>query len=133
MNLNRSCVVISVIKKFLHLVVGVSKIKAHEILSHLSPVLENLFLTRGTNEALQLGMTWLSFERCCKLKKKAIEFQTKTFIDRYLNKNNQLTQKTLFIKKREEIRLQSRSISEIRCKIRGHDFIEVLVHKAFFT
>jgi len=115
-----------VINKFLHLVMSISKIQAHEIITHLSPLLEDLFLIRASNQALQLGMTWLSFERCSKLKKKTIEFQTKTFIDRYLNKNNQLAQKTLFINKHEELRLQSRSIAEIRCKIRGHDFIEVL-------
>ncbi len=115
-----------VITKFLHLVVGLSKIQAHDMLSHLSPILENLFLTRATNEALQLGMSWLSFERCCKLKNQAIEFQTTTFIERYLNKNNQLAQKTLFINKREALRLQSDSLLEKRCKIRGHDFIDVL-------
>jgi hypothetical protein len=60
------------------------------------------------------------------LKKKTIEFKTENFIDRYLNKNNQLAQKTLFIKKREELRLQSRFIAEIRCKISRNDFIEVL-------
>jgi hypothetical protein len=38
-----------VINKFLHLVVSLSKIQAHEIVSHLSPLLEDLFLIRASN------------------------------------------------------------------------------------
>jgi hypothetical protein len=55
---------------------------------------------------------------------KVIEFKKPEFIDRYLNKNNRLAQKTLFIKKLEELRL--RPVPDTRCKIHGHDFIDLL-------
>jgi len=60
------------------------------------------------------------------INKNKIEFKTKVFIDKYLHKNNKLSEKLVFMNKLEELRLQSNSLTEVRLKIRGHDFIEVL-------
>jgi hypothetical protein len=118
----------TVLNKFLHLVVSVSKIQAYDIITYLSPILEELFLILATNEALKWGMTWLPFDtkNCIKLNKNKIEFNTTLFIEKYLNKNNKLSEKSVFLNKFEELRLQSNSLTETRLKIRGHDFIEVL-------
>jgi hypothetical protein len=118
----------TVINKFLHLVVRISKIQAIDIITDLSPILEKLFLIRATNEALQWKMKWLPFDTkdCIKLNKNKIEFKGTVFIEKYFNKNNKLSKKSVFMNKLEELRLQSDSLTEKRLKIRGHDFIDVL-------
>jgi hypothetical protein len=120
----------TVINKFLHLVVRLSKIQARDIINNLSPILEELFLIRATNEALKWGMEWLPFDtkNCIKLNqdKINIEFKGTVFIEKYLSKNSKLSQKSVFMNKLEELKLQSDSLTEKRLKIRGHDFIDVL-------
>jgi hypothetical protein len=116
-----------VLDKFMTLALGLSNPPVNEILDNLSKVLEELFLIRATNEALNLKMTWLKEKdlgNCCSLKGTAIEFQTESFIAKYLNKNNQYNSQLIFVTKVQE--LKRNSITERRCKIRGHDFIALL-------
>jgi len=51
-------------------------------------------------------------------------FDLNNFIDKYLNKNNKILYKKFFLEKVENLR--QNNISEIRNKIRGHDFIQIL-------
>ena len=114
-----------ILDKFFSLAIGLSQIQAKEALDKLSKVLEDLFLIRATNEALGFNMEWLKeFGNCCKLTGAEIELQSETFIYKYLNKNSKLSQKQLFTDKLQELR--TNKIAERRCKIRGHDFIELL-------
>jgi hypothetical protein len=123
----------AVIDKFLHLVLGTSKISANQLLDKLSPVLIELFLIRTTShQALQWGMGWLSFDavrRCLELTGTTIKFdfyEKDSLIDKYLNNNNKWSDKSRFLEKLEELRLSSKSLPDPRYKIRGHDFTSVL-------
>jgi len=72
-------------------------------------------------------MTWLKEKdlgKCCSLKGTAIDLQTESFIVKYLNKNNQYNSQSIFVTKLQE--LKTNTITERRCKIRGHDFIALL-------
>lgn len=113
-----------VLEKFMTLGLGLSNLPVKKILNDLSKVLEELFLIRATNEALGLKMTWLDLGKCCSIRGTAIEFQTESFITKYLNKNSQYSSQQIFIAKLQE--LKTNTITEQRCKIRGHDFIDVL-------
>lgn len=116
-----------VLDKFMTLALGLSNQPVNEILNNLSKVLEELFLIRATNEALDLNMTWLKEKdlgKCCSVKGTAIDLQTESFIVKYLNKNNQYKNQSIFVTKLQE--LKTNTITERRCKIRGHDFINVL-------
>jgi hypothetical protein len=101
-----------------------SQRQAKEVLDKVSKVLEELFMIRAANQALAMNMQWLDFKDCCKLKPSEIEFHSEKFIDKYLNKNSQRSKKQLFVAKLQELR--KNEIAEQRCKMRGHDFIELL-------
>jgi hypothetical protein len=114
-----------ILDKFLLLSLAISQPTAKEVLKQLPKVLEELFLIRATNEALQLNMSWLKdFGNCCKLQSNNIHFDSTEFITKYLNKNEKMPKKLEFMAKLQELR--AKEISEIRYKIRGHDFTELL-------
>lgn len=116
-----------VLDKYLRLAIRLSQPKASEVLHQVSKVLEDLFLIRATNEALELNMRWLEkFGDCCKLNKNnnQVQFDLKTFITKYLNSNGNRSQESRFITKLEELR--AKELIEIRYKIHGHDFTELL-------
>lgn len=114
----------TILNKFLTLGLGSSEVSAEGVLSKLAPVLEELFLIRATNEALNLNMEWLDFTKCCELSKYEIVFKDDEFINKYLNKNSQMAKKQIFLEKLQQLR--SAEVLEARSKIRGHDFIELL-------
>ena len=115
-----------VLDKCLRLGLRLPQPEAGEILNQVSKVLEDLFLIRATNEALKLNMTWLkNFGDCCKLNKNnQIQFDLKTFITKYLNSNSNHSEESSFITKLQELR--AKELIEIRYKIHGHDFTELL-------
>jgi Protein of unknown function (DUF4435) len=117
----------AILDKFLRLGLRLSDPKSPEILNQISKVLEELFLLRATNEALNLNMEWLdSFGNCCNLNKanNEIQFDLTTFIVKYLNKNGKRSQESIFRTKFAELR--TKELVEIRYKIHGHDFTELL-------
>lgn len=114
----------TILDKFFSLALGLSRRQAKEVLDKVSKVLEELFLIRAANQALGMNMQWLDFKDCCKVKVTEIEFYSEKFIDKYLNKNSQMSKKQLFVAKLQELR--KNEIAERRCKMRGHDFIELL-------
>ncbi|MEH2461249.1 hypothetical protein [Nostoc sp.] len=116
-----------VLDKYLRLGLRLSQPRAREVLNQVSRVLEDLFLIRATNEALELNMRWLEkFGDCCNLNKKnnQIQFDFTTFINKYLNSNRNHSQESIFRIKLEELR--AKELIEIRYKIHGHDFTELL-------
>lgn len=115
-----------VLDKFFRLVVRLPDLKAKEVLDRVSYVLEEVFLIRAANQALNLSMTWLEFTRCCNHSLGNIKFETEVFIERYLNKNSKLTEKEILKDKISELRVNQNSLLDVRHKIRGKDFIEIL-------
>lgn len=117
----------SIIKKFLQLALRTDELEPIEIISNISPILEEMFLFRAANHALGYGMEWLlasAIKRCVKRKGNRIELNANDFIEKYLNKNSRITDKSNFLAKVQELR--TKNIEEIKNKIRGHDFIQVL-------
>ena len=117
----------NIIEKFLRLALHKDDLEAVNILNNISPILEEMFLLRAANHSLSYGMEWLSsasLRRCFKRRTGGqIEFDSNDFVDKYLNKNNRSSEKIAFLDKVKELR--NKNISEIRDKIRGHDFIEL--------
>ncbi len=115
-----------IVSKFLLLNLRLSQPPAQELLNLLAGVLEKLFLIRATNEALQLEMDWLDdFGGCCEISSNGgIDFDSGSFIEKFLNKNSKMKQKSEFMAKLTELR--QKKLSEIRYKIHGHDFTELL-------
>lgn len=114
----------AILEKFFRLVIRVPELTAKDAINNLSHTLEQLFLIRAANQVLELNMEWLGFERCCKVKAGKIYFQAEDFVQRYLNKNSKLPEKEKFISKINELSIND--LSDIRHKIRGKDFIELL-------
>jgi hypothetical protein len=118
----------NIIKKFLRLALGKDDLEAVNILTNISPTLKEMFLLRAANQSLSYGMEWLesnALRRCFKKIRKGakLEFDSNDFVDKYLHKNNRNSEKIAFLDKVKELR--NKNISEIRNKIRGHDFIEL--------
>ena len=117
----------NIIEKFLRLALGKDDLEAVNILTNISRILEEMFLLRAANQSLSYGMEWLSsasLKRCFKRRNGGkIEFDSNDFVDKYLNKNNRTSEKIAFLDKVKELR--NKNISEIRNKIRGHDFIKL--------
>lgn len=116
----------NIIEKFLRLAVRKDDLKAVNIIKNISPILEEIFLFRAANQSLSDGMEWLSsgVKGCLKKRRKGdpLEFDS-DFVEKYLNKNKRSSEKIAFLDKVNELR--NKNISEIRNKIRGHDFIEL--------
>jgi hypothetical protein len=100
-------------------------LEAVNIIKNISPLLEEMFLLRATNQSLSYGMEWLSLKALKRFKRPKggqVEFDSNDFVDKYLN-NRRISDKIAFLDKVNELR--NKNISEIRNKIRGHDFIEL--------
>lgn len=119
----------NIIEKFLRLALRKDDLEAVNIINNISPILVEMFLLRAANQSLSYGMEWLeskAFRRCFNKKTRKgpkLEFNSNDFVDKYLQKNNRNSEKIAFLDKVKELR--NKNISEIRNKIRGHDFIEL--------
>jgi hypothetical protein len=117
----------NIIEKFLKLALRKDDLEAVNILKNISPILQEMFLLRAANQSLSYGMQWSSgaLKDCfTKIRKGGqIESNLNDFVDKYLNKNNRKSGKSAFLDKVKELR--NKNISEIRNKIRGHDFIDI--------
>ena len=118
----------NIIEKFLKLALRKDDLEAVNILENIYPSLEEMFLLRAANQSLSYGMKWLlsgALKGCFKKIRKGapLEFDLNDFVDKYLNKNNRTSEKSAFLDKVNELR--NKNISEIRNKIRGHDFIQL--------
>ena len=118
----------NIIEKFLRLALRKDDLEAVNILTNIYPILEEMFLLRAANQSLSYGMEWLlpsALKSCFKKIRKGapLEFDSKDFVDKYLHKNKRNSDKIAFLDKVNELR--NKNISEIRNKIRGHDFIQL--------
>jgi hypothetical protein len=118
----------NIIEKFLRLALRKDDLEAVKIIKNIGPILEEFFLFKAANQSLSYGMKCLeskTLKGCFKKIRKGgqLEFNSKDFVDKYLHKNNRNSDKIAFLDKVKELR--NKNISEIRNKIRGHDFIEL--------
>lgn len=95
------------------------------ILDALYGILREVFVTRAANEALQLGLEWLPFEKRCKIQADGtIAFDVDRFVQDYLSKNGALAGREEFSRCREKL-LTRTTNSQLRY-IRGHDYAHLL-------
>ncbi|MEG4231588.1 DUF4435 domain-containing protein [Microcoleus sp. Pol11C3] len=119
----------NIIEKFLRLALRKDDLEAVNILTNIYPILEEMFLLRAANQSLSYEMEWLlpgALKDCFNKKRRKgdpLEFDSNVFVEKYLNKNNRKSEKIAFLDKVNELR--NKNISEIRNKIRGHDFIQL--------
>ncbi len=117
----------NIIQKFFNLALNIDNLKAVNILKNIAPILEEIFLLRAANESLGYGMEWLeskSFKRSFKQESGHLKFDSHHFVNKYLQKNKRISDQISFLDRVEELR--RKNLLEIRNKIRGHDFIQIL-------
>lgn len=114
-------------QKLISLVLNGFPVSTEQVMADLVRILEEVFLLRLTNEALDWRMKWIPFVKYVQFCG-YIVFDADRFITAYLQKNDRCAQRTEFDVKRRE--LQANLPEEPRRRIRGHDLIEVLYHAA---
>ena len=105
--------------KFLNIYIRGFTYSPAYVLEQFSSTLQELFLIRLANKLLGLGLTWMTSERCCRLRDGEIIFDTGDFITRYLNKNNMLSKKEQFADAVESFR--PKLSDNPRYQMNGHD------------
>lgn len=115
---------LSTIRKFLTLVIGGFCISPERLYENLTNILEDLYVARITNVALQWNMKWIRKFTGYVDPSGYLTFDEKRFTEAYLKKNNRWQQRQDYFNKREELR--SRLHSDPRQKVRGHDLTKLL-------
>lgn len=96
------------------------------LIMDLAGPLQILFSARAANVALQTGLAWIeNIDKFFSYEGKQIEFDEKMFFKRYVEDRLPKAEAGKFMGKFYEI--QALLSSDIRCRIRGHDFIKVLL------
>jgi hypothetical protein len=103
-------------------------VSAEQAMAELSKVLTRLWVIKVANIRLGLGMSWVGFEKCCKIDSGRIIFDEQEYVDRYLQANGQTCRKQDFVAEIAE--LTSRLEDDPRFCIDGHHFIALA--RAFF-
>lgn len=117
----------AVLRKYLSVTCQKLRRDAKLILQCVRPVLEDLFLIRLTNRLLGWNLRSLEFERYCSVDKNGgLEFDSDAYLRAYLGKNARAKDFNEFAgllgKLRKRIKCES------RCRIHGHDFLDLLSH-----
>ena len=116
----------STVERVVRLGLRDSNTDAQKVIDNLCGVLTEVFLTRATNESMELGLEWLPFEKKCKiLPDGTILFDRDRFVREYLGKNGALEKLIEFESRKCELEDQ-RTLPESRL-IRGHDFGRLLI------
>jgi len=111
-----------ILRKLIALVLGGFPLSAEELMHELMVVLEEVFLIRLSNMALEWNMQWIPFVRYVHINDHFI-FTIDRFIKAYLQKNDRWNQREEFEQKRSELRAHLQD--DPRRSIRGHDLIEL--------
>jgi hypothetical protein len=114
-----------VLGRFFRLFVRKSEYTPGDFISSILIVLQEGFLMRATNEELGCCLTWLEIEGQCKVKKRQTEFDSESFVKKYLNKSAKLNLLADFNKQLSIFREQLAG-TDVRHSINGHDFIGML-------
>jgi len=113
----------SMLRKFIHLVLGGFSISADDIMMKVTPILEDLYIIRLANHALKWQMKWIDFTKYVRFSRD-IYFDRDAFLKAYLLKNRKWSKRIEFNMKVEDLRLGIKE--DPRFRIRGHDLIEFL-------
>jgi hypothetical protein len=97
---------------------------ASQIIDSLSPPLTELFLARCAGSSLGWQMTWISLDAGVIKLKRGYQFDIAQFIDRLLQANGRMRQRTRFLAEIEALRTRLRS--DPRHAMYGRDLIELL-------
>ena len=114
----------NIIEKYFHINCNKTKWPTSKILESLSEVLQRLFVYRLANERLNWNMKRYDPSKCIKVNDWNLDFNEDEYITRYLNKNNRLKEKDIFLTMTTE--LEALLVEEYRLQIHGHDFISLL-------
>ena len=114
----------TVVDKFLRIVAPRFKATGTEVLERIQGTLQSLFALRIANQELMYGLAWVKIEKCITLKTGVIAFNVDEYSQRYLNTRGKRKHIGAFMAKLAEV--QSRLVPDIRSRIRGHDFIDLL-------
>jgi hypothetical protein len=113
-----------VLEKLLLLGSGRMDIAPATVIDAITPTLLKAFAIRRANLSLELGLEWLSFDRCCEIERMGITFDADDFMRRYLSKSGKLARLTEFVAEVERHLLLIPD--ERRLFINGHDFVSLL-------
>ena len=115
----------ALLERVIRLGLGNFLLRPSDVLESLYEILREIFLIRATNEFLDLGLTWVPFERYCKIDADGVmTFDSEKFIGNYLRQNQATHLREEFLRRRAE--LESKEL-DIRTKwMRGHDLSTVL-------
>ena len=122
------------LNKYLKLNVGRFPKSGARVLAEITGVLEELFLIRLVNSTFHMNLRSVAWERSATLGNSAINFDTKDYVSRCLNKNCSAADLPRFLTEISVLRKELTSDS--RNQIQGHDFVELLSwyiaqHKGF--
>ncbi len=113
----------SMLCKFFHLVLGGFSLSADDIMMKATPILEDLYIIRLANRALNWKMKWINFAKYVRFSSD-ISFDHDAFLKAYLLKNQKWSKRSIFKKKVEDLRPELKA--DHRFRVRGHDLIEFL-------
>ena len=110
----------SALRRVLHLGLRELQLSPGDVLHRISAALSEVFLVRATNAYLKLGLTWLAFERRCKVRSDGeLLFDVDRFVRAYLSKNSMVNWQSEFLKTRD---LLAHRTCRTTQRIHGHDF-----------
>jgi|HubBroStandDraft_4_1064222.scaffolds.fasta_scaffold67970_1 hypothetical protein len=96
-----------------------------DIVQDLSGPLQFLFSARAVNVILQLGLSWIdAIDKFFGIESGRIKFNESEFLNRYVINRVRSEISEKFASKLVDV--QSLLSSDTRCRIRGHDFIQIL-------
>jgi hypothetical protein len=115
------------IQKFISTCCPTLPTTAEELIREMTPVLKKLFLARLANRILGWNLRSVPVARSCRFAKDSFrfEFDWDDYVTRYLNKNNRMRNRQQFQAVANEQEKKSSGL-QLRRRIHGHDFVEVL-------
>jgi hypothetical protein len=112
-------------QKLLSLVLGGFQMSADHIMADIVGILQEVFLLRLTNIALDWNMKWIPFMKYVQIREN-ITFSSGSFCEAYLRKNGKWPRRSEFDHKLADLRADLKEDPR-RC-IRGHDLIDLLYY-----
>jgi len=115
----------SMIRKFISLVLGGFPISEDRLVAQAIPILEDLYVLRLANQALDWNMEWINFTKYVQITEE-FSFDRERFQKAYLQKNRKWNRRAVFEIKVEELRSMLKD--DRRFRLRGHDLMELLYY-----
>lgn len=115
----------SMIRKFISLVLGGFPISEDRLVAQAIPILEDLYVLRLANQALDWNMEWINFTKYVQITEE-FSFDRERFQKAYLQKNRKWNGRAVFEIKVEELRSMLKD--DRRFRLRGHDLMDLLYY-----